>query len=119
MPPFISGELNARYYRRGLLTVHGDDLSIHNKIVPKNLMNCNKRAVLFHIFSLGNESNNRYSPSRFTDSHHQVVQTTPDHLLPLLKTYPAHEMEEWQVGDAARNPRNDYPELIKPVHGGS
>jgi putative SOS response-associated peptidase YedK len=36
-------------------------------------------------------------------------------LLPLLKPYPADKMEEWHVGDAARNPRNDYPELIKPV----
>jgi putative SOS response-associated peptidase YedK len=36
-------------------------------------------------------------------------------LLPLLKPYAAEDMEEWQVGDAARNPRNDYPELIKPV----
>jgi putative SOS response-associated peptidase YedK len=39
----------------------------------------------------------------------------PEQLLPLLKPYPASEMEEWQVGDAARNPRNDSPELIKPV----
>jgi putative SOS response-associated peptidase YedK len=40
----------------------------------------------------------------------------PERLLPLLKAYPAGKMEEWQVGDAARNPKNDYPELIKPVH---
>jgi len=26
-------------------------------------------------------------------------------------------MEEWHVGDAAKNPRNDNPELIKPVIG--
>jgi putative SOS response-associated peptidase YedK len=39
----------------------------------------------------------------------------PERLLPLLKPYPADKMEEWSVGDAARNPRNDYPELIKPV----
>jgi putative SOS response-associated peptidase YedK len=41
--------------------------------------------------------------------------TEPEQLLPLLKPYPAEKMEEWHVGDAARNPRNDYPELIKPV----
>jgi putative SOS response-associated peptidase YedK len=40
----------------------------------------------------------------------------PERLLPLLKQYPADKMEEWRVGDAARNPRNDSPELIKPVH---
>ena len=36
----------------------------------------------------------------------------PERLLPLLKQYPADKMEEWRVGDAARNPRNDYPEVI-------
>ena len=41
--------------------------------------------------------------------------TEPEHLLPLLQPYPADQMEEWPVGDAARNPRNDSPELIKPV----
>jgi putative SOS response-associated peptidase YedK len=41
--------------------------------------------------------------------------TEPERLLPLLKQYPDEEMEEWQVGDAARNLRNDYPELIEPV----
>jgi putative SOS response-associated peptidase YedK len=41
--------------------------------------------------------------------------TEPEQLQPLLKPYPADKMEEWRVGDAARNPRNDYPELIKPV----
>jgi putative SOS response-associated peptidase YedK len=39
--------------------------------------------------------------------------TEPERLLPLLKQYPAVKMEEWQVGDAARNPKNDYPEIIK------
>jgi len=38
----------------------------------------------------------------------------PERLLPLLKQYPAEKMEEWRVGDEARNPKNDYPELIKP-----
>jgi putative SOS response-associated peptidase YedK len=38
----------------------------------------------------------------------------PGRLLPLLKQYPADKMEEWRVGDEARNPRNDYPEVIKP-----
>jgi putative SOS response-associated peptidase YedK len=41
--------------------------------------------------------------------------TEVERLMPLLKSYPAEKMEEWRVGDAARNPRNDYPELIKPL----
>jgi putative SOS response-associated peptidase YedK len=41
--------------------------------------------------------------------------TEPEQLLPLLKPYPADKIEEWLVGEAARNPRNDYPELIRPV----
>src|SRR5947209_7026607 len=41
----------------------------------------------------------------------------PAQLLPLLKPYPADKMETWPVGEAARNPRNDYPELIKPGEG--
>jgi putative SOS response-associated peptidase YedK len=40
----------------------------------------------------------------------------PEQLLLLLKPYPADKMEEWHVSDEARNPRNDYPELIKPVN---
>jgi putative SOS response-associated peptidase YedK len=43
--------------------------------------------------------------------------TEPAELQPLLKPYPADQMEEWEVGEAARNPRNDYPELIKPKRG--
>jgi putative SOS response-associated peptidase YedK len=39
----------------------------------------------------------------------------PEHLKHLLQPYPADEMEEWPVGDAARNPRNDYPDLITPA----
>jgi putative SOS response-associated peptidase YedK len=39
----------------------------------------------------------------------------PERLLPLLKSYPAEKMEAWRVGDAARNPQNDYPELLKHV----
>lgn len=38
----------------------------------------------------------------------------PEHLFPLLNQYPAKEMKEWEVGSEARNPRNDYPELIEP-----
>jgi putative SOS response-associated peptidase YedK len=34
----------------------------------------------------------------------------------IQQSYPDDKMEEWQVSDAARNPRNDYPELIKPVN---
>jgi putative SOS response-associated peptidase YedK len=39
----------------------------------------------------------------------------PERLSALLKPYPTDRMEEWHVGDAARNPKNDYPELIKPM----
>jgi putative SOS response-associated peptidase YedK len=39
----------------------------------------------------------------------------PERLQPLLKPYPANLMEEWAVRDEARNPRNDYPELIQPI----
>jgi putative SOS response-associated peptidase YedK len=40
----------------------------------------------------------------------------PERLLPLLNPYTPEDMEEWQVGDAARNPRNDTPNLIEPLH---
>jgi putative SOS response-associated peptidase YedK len=39
----------------------------------------------------------------------------PEHLLPILRSYPAEEMEVWRVGDGAKNPRNDSAELIKPL----
>src|ERR671915_859096 len=42
--------------------------------------------------------------------------TEPEHLLPLLKPYPAEDMETWRVGDGAKNPRNDTEELIKPLN---
>lgn len=38
----------------------------------------------------------------------------PEHLLPLLKPYPAEEMEEWRVSNAAKNVRNEGPELVRP-----
>jgi putative SOS response-associated peptidase YedK len=41
--------------------------------------------------------------------------TESEHLLPLLKQYPAEHMETWRVGDGAKNPRNDSAELIKPL----
>lgn len=41
--------------------------------------------------------------------------TEAERLLPLLKSYPARKMEGWQVEDAARNPRNDYAELLRPI----
>jgi|ERR1700730_14182843 len=41
--------------------------------------------------------------------------TEPAQLLPLLRPYPADRMEEWHVDHAARNPRNDYPELLKDI----
>lgn len=37
-----------------------------------------------------------------------------DRLQRLLIPYPAAKMEGWHVGDAARNARNDYPELVRP-----
>lgn len=40
----------------------------------------------------------------------------PEQVLNLLKPFPADLMEQWQVDDAAKNSRNDYPELIKPVN---
>jgi putative SOS response-associated peptidase YedK len=39
----------------------------------------------------------------------------PALLLPLLQSYPDEKMETWPVGGEARNPRNDYPDLLKPV----
>ncbi len=36
-------------------------------------------------------------------------------LRPLLKPFPNNKMEEWQVGAKARNPINDYPEVIEPI----
>ena len=41
-----------------------------------------------------------------------IVET--ERLLPMLMPYPAEKMETWPVGEEARNPRNDYPELLKP-----
>lgn len=36
-------------------------------------------------------------------------------LLPLLKPFPDDRLEEWEVGAGARNPKNDYQEVIEPV----
>jgi putative SOS response-associated peptidase YedK len=36
-------------------------------------------------------------------------------LRPLLKPFHDDKMEEWEVGAGARDPRNDYPEVIKTV----
>jgi putative SOS response-associated peptidase YedK len=33
----------------------------------------------------------------------------------LLKPFPDDKLEEWEVGAKARNPINDYPEVIEPV----
>ena len=35
-------------------------------------------------------------------------------LLPLLKPFDAEKMDEWEVGADARDPKNDYEEVIKP-----
>jgi putative SOS response-associated peptidase YedK len=37
-----------------------------------------------------------------------------ERLSKMLKPYSSERMEEWRVGDDARNPKNDYPEVIKP-----
>jgi putative SOS response-associated peptidase YedK len=39
----------------------------------------------------------------------------PERIQAFLKPYPVGEMEEWRVGDKAKNPKNDSPELIKPL----
>jgi len=41
--------------------------------------------------------------------------TEPQQILPMLKPYPSETMESWRVPDAAKNPRNDTPEVIQPV----
>jgi putative SOS response-associated peptidase YedK len=38
-------------------------------------------------------------------------------LAPLLRSYPAGEMEAFEVSSAVNSPANDYPELAEPVHG--
>ena len=41
--------------------------------------------------------------------------TEPEQLKPLLKPYPAEQMEGWRVSDPAKNRRNDSPELTAKV----
>ena len=41
--------------------------------------------------------------------------TEPEQIMPMLKTSSPEQMESWHVADEARNPRNDYPEIINPV----
>jgi putative SOS response-associated peptidase YedK len=41
--------------------------------------------------------------------------TEPEQIMPMLKTSQPDQMESWHVADEARNPRNDYPEIINPV----
>jgi len=40
--------------------------------------------------------------------------TEAEHILPMLKPYPPGKMDYWRVPDEAKNPRNDYPEVIEP-----
>ena len=40
--------------------------------------------------------------------------TKANQLHNLLKPFNADKMEEWEVGAAARDPKNDYEEIIKP-----
>ena len=41
--------------------------------------------------------------------------TEPEQIMPMLKTSSPDQMESWHVADEAKNPRNDYPEIINPV----
>jgi putative SOS response-associated peptidase YedK len=41
--------------------------------------------------------------------------TEPEQIMPMLKTSSPDQMASWHVGDEAKNPRNDYPEIINPV----
>lgn len=41
--------------------------------------------------------------------------TEPEQVLKMLKPFPPGKMDYWRAPDEAKNPRNDYPELIKPV----
>jgi hypothetical protein len=41
--------------------------------------------------------------------------TEPEQIMPLLKMSLPDHMEFWRVADEAKNPRNDYPEIINPV----
>jgi putative SOS response-associated peptidase YedK len=43
--------------------------------------------------------------------------TEVDELLHLLKPFYDEKMEEWEVGAAAKDPKNDYPEVIEPHKG--
>lgn len=40
--------------------------------------------------------------------------TEMDKLHTLLNPFRDDKMEEWEVGAAARDPKNDYPEVIEP-----
>jgi putative SOS response-associated peptidase YedK len=40
----------------------------------------------------------------------------PERIQAFLRPHPADEMEAWRVGDAAKNPKNDSAELIKPLN---
>jgi putative SOS response-associated peptidase YedK len=41
--------------------------------------------------------------------------TEPEQIMPMLKTSSPDQMESWHVADAAKNPKNDYPELLSPI----
>jgi putative SOS response-associated peptidase YedK len=41
--------------------------------------------------------------------------TEPEQIIPMLKTSTPDQMESWHVADAAKNPKNDYPELLTPL----
>ena len=41
--------------------------------------------------------------------------TEPEQIMPMLKTSSPDQMESWHVADEAKNPKNDYPEIINPV----
>jgi putative SOS response-associated peptidase YedK len=41
--------------------------------------------------------------------------TEYEQIMPMLKTSSPEQMESWHVSDAAKSPKNDYPEILKPV----
>ena len=41
--------------------------------------------------------------------------TEPEQIMPMLKPSSPDQMESWHVSDAAKNPKNDSPELLTPV----
>jgi putative SOS response-associated peptidase YedK len=41
--------------------------------------------------------------------------TEPEQIMPMLKPSSPEQMESWRIGDEAKSPKNDYPELLHPI----